>query len=100
MRPGEDRLISPGCRIALLVVGLASWAAGGVAAFLSDDGAGIAALIVTGALTSALSLAGRWPTRVTVSGNEISWEVSTRPWNRRSASLSVTEQRRPSGHDL
>jgi hypothetical protein len=74
MRHGEDRLISPGCRVALLVVGLASWAAGGVAAFLSDNAAGAAALIVTGALTSALSLAGRWPSRVTVSGNEISWE--------------------------
>jgi hypothetical protein len=70
----EDRLISTGRRVALLIVGLASWAAGGVAAFLGDNGAGAAALIITGALTSALSLVGRWPSRVTVSGNEISWE--------------------------
>jgi hypothetical protein len=53
MRPGDDRPIGLGCRVALLVVGLASWAAGGVAAFLSGDGAGTAALIITGALTSA-----------------------------------------------
>jgi hypothetical protein len=74
MLHGEDRLISPGRRIALLVVGLASWAAGGVAAFLSDNGAGAGALIVTGALASALALVGRWPSRVAVSGNEMSWE--------------------------
>jgi hypothetical protein len=71
---GEDRLISPGRRIALLVAGIASWVAGGVAAFLSDNGAGAAALIVTGALASALAVVGRWPSRVAVSGNEMSWE--------------------------
>ena len=63
MLHGEDRLISPGRRIALLVVGLASWAAGGVAAFLSDNGAGAAALIVTGALAIVVALVGRWPSR-------------------------------------
>jgi hypothetical protein len=74
MRPRNDRLISSGGRIALLVVGLASWAAGGAAAFLDNNGAGAAALVITGALTSALGLVGRWPSRVAVSGNEISWE--------------------------
>jgi hypothetical protein len=74
MRPRDDRLISSGGRIALLVTGLASWAAGGSVAFLNNNGAGAAALVITGALTSALGLVGRWPSRVAVSGNEISWE--------------------------
>lgn len=74
MPPSDDRLISRGGRAALLVTGVASWVAGGAAVFLSDNSAGAAALIVTGALTSALSVIGRWPSRVMVSGNEISWE--------------------------
>jgi hypothetical protein len=74
MRYSEDRLISLGGRAALLVVGLGSWIAGGVGAFLGPNGASATALIITGALTSALGLIGRWPSRVTVSGNEISWE--------------------------
>ena len=74
MRHGGNRPISSGGRIALLVVGLASWAAGGAVAFLNNNGAGAAALVITGALTSALGLVGRWPSRVAVSGNEISWE--------------------------
>jgi hypothetical protein len=62
-------------RVGLLLAGLASWGAGGAAAFLSGgNGAGAAALIITGALTSTLGLIGRWPSRLTVSGNEISWE--------------------------
>ena len=74
MNRGEDRAISRGRRVTLAIVGLVSWAAGGAAAFLSDNGAGAAALIVTGCLSGALGLVGRWPSRVTVSGNEISWE--------------------------
>lgn len=74
MSPGGQRTISRGGRAALAAVGLASWAAGAVAAFLSGNGAGTAALIVTGCLSGALGLIGRWPSRVTVSGNEISWE--------------------------
>lgn len=72
--PATTRPISPAGRVALAVAGLASWAAGGVAAFLNSNGAGAAALIITGALTGALGLVGRWPSRVAVSGNEISWE--------------------------
>ena len=74
MSPGRQRTITRGGRAALAAVGLASWAAGAVAAFLSGNGASTAALIVTGCLSGALGLIGRWPSRVTVSGNEISWE--------------------------
>lgn len=70
----RDRPISPGGRAALLVTGLASWSAGGVAAFVSGSGAGAAALVITGALACALGLIGRWPSRLALSGNEISWE--------------------------
>jgi hypothetical protein len=74
MSKGADRAISRGGRMALALAGLASWTAGGVAVFLSDNGAGAAALIVAGCLSGGLGLVGRWPSRVTVSGNEISWE--------------------------
>jgi hypothetical protein len=71
---GGSRMISRGGRIVLVIVGLASWAAGAVAVFLSTNGAGAAALVITGCLSGGLGLVGRWPSRVAVSGNEISWE--------------------------
>ncbi|MGH8776865.1 MAG: hypothetical protein ACRDWI_17500 [Jiangellaceae bacterium] len=68
-RPGMRRQ----GRLALGVVGVLSWLAGGVAAFVSDNGAGAAALVAVGALAGAISAIGRWPTRVVFSGQELSW---------------------------
>jgi hypothetical protein len=48
--------------------------AGGVAAFVSDNGGGAAALVAGGAVAGAFAAIGRWPTRVVVSGHELSWE--------------------------
>jgi hypothetical protein len=72
--PHGDQVISRGSRLALVIAGLASWAAGAVAAFLSSNGAGAAALIITGCLSGGLGLVGRWPSRLALSGTEISWE--------------------------
>lgn len=66
--------ISSRTRAGLTSAGLASWAAGGTASFMSTNGAGAAALIVMGGLSCALGLIGRWPSRISMSGNEISWE--------------------------
>ncbi len=60
-------------RLALGIVGVISWLAGGVAAFVSDNGAGAAALVAVGALAGAFAAIGRWPTRVVFSGQELSW---------------------------
>jgi hypothetical protein len=60
-------------RVALAVVGAASWLAGGVASFRSTNGAGAAALIAAGVACGLLSFIGRWPSRISVSGNEASW---------------------------
>lgn len=57
----------------LAVSGLFSWVAGGFASFRSSNGAGAAALIAAGVVCGLLSFIGRWPTRISVSGNEASW---------------------------
>ena len=62
-------------RIMLAAAGLASWIGGGTASFLSKGGAGDAALIVAGAVCLVMSLVGRWPSRISVSGNELSWDA-------------------------
>lgn len=49
-----------------------SWLAG-VAATFADGGAGSPALIIAGMIAGGLALMGRWPTRVVVSGHEMSW---------------------------
>lgn len=53
--------------------GCVSWAAGAVATFVGGEGSGAVALIGSGALASLLGLIGRWPSKISVSGNEISW---------------------------
>jgi hypothetical protein len=61
-------------RLILGAIGLLSWVAGGIAAFVSDNGGGAAALVAGGAVAGAFAAIGRWPTRVVVSGHELSWE--------------------------
>jgi hypothetical protein len=61
-------------RLILGAIGLLSWLAGGIAAFVSDNGGGAAALVAVGAVAGAFAAIGRWPTRVVVSGHELSWE--------------------------
>ena len=65
------RRISQRNRVALAGAGIASWAAGSVAAFLSGNGAGTAALVAVGGACGVLGLMGRWPSRVSISGNDI-----------------------------
>ncbi|MGD0602848.1 MAG: hypothetical protein ABSA53_04500 [Streptosporangiaceae bacterium] len=62
-------------RVALTVAGLASWLAGGAASFLASNGPGSAALIVVGGICGMLGLMGRWPSRISVTGNEVTWET-------------------------
>jgi hypothetical protein len=71
--PSGSRLIVRKHRVALAVAGLFSWVAGGFASFRSSNGAGAAALIAAGLVCGLLSFIGRWPTRISVSGNEASW---------------------------
>lgn len=62
-------------RVALTIVGLTSWLAGGAASFLGDNGLGAAALIAVGGICGMLGLMGRWPSRISMSGNEVTWET-------------------------
>jgi hypothetical protein len=73
MPPVSSRLIAGKLRVMLAIAGLSSWAAGGVASFRSSNGAGTAALVAAGVVCGLLSFIGRWPTRISVSGNEASW---------------------------
>lgn len=73
MTTGSGR-ISRLQRTALITAGLLSWAAGGTATFLGSNGAGAAALIVVGVLCALLGVMGRWPDRIAMSGNEVSWD--------------------------
>jgi len=68
------RRISNRNRIALAAAGLASWAAGGAASFLSGNGAGAAALVAVGGICGVLGLMGRWPSRVSMGGSDLFWE--------------------------
>jgi len=74
---GRRQDIRLGVRSCLVGVGAASWIVGGVATFLSSNAAPSAVLIVAGALTSGLGLIGRWPEKVTISGNEVVWPAVT-----------------------
>lgn len=74
MNEWADGRINRTIRVLLAVFGLLSWAAGAVVAFRVDNGAGSAALIVAGSVTAVLGLMGRWPARIALSGNEVSWE--------------------------
>ena len=68
------RRISQRNRIALAAAGLASWAAGGAASFLSGNGAGAAALVAVGGICGMLGLMGRWPSRISMGGSDFFWE--------------------------
>lgn len=61
-------------RITLGLAGLASWIAGGVATFTESAGSGAVALIAAGVAAGILGLLGHWPSRVVVSGHELSWD--------------------------
>jgi hypothetical protein len=57
----------------LATVGASSWLAGGVAAFIGDNGPGAAALVIGGAAAGAVAAIGRWPSRIAAYGHEASW---------------------------
>jgi hypothetical protein len=61
-------------RWALGIIGLMSWAAGGVASFIGASGAGAASLVLVGLISAGLGLIGRWPSRISMSGSEFAWE--------------------------
>jgi hypothetical protein len=69
------RVISRRRQIALVVAGLASWGGGAFAAVENKSGTGAAALILVGAICLVIGLMGRWPSKISMSGNEISWEA-------------------------
>lgn len=75
--PRRDRTTSEiptAARAGLVIVGASSWAAGGVAVFINANGVGAAALLAAGILCIVLSMLGRWPSRISVSGSEVSWD--------------------------
>jgi hypothetical protein len=67
--------ITKGHRAALAIVGLISWAAGGTASFLTSNGVGAASLVAAGVACAVLALIGRWPSRISMSGNELAWDA-------------------------
>lgn len=56
------------------MVGGIAWGAGGVATFVGGNGSGAVALIGSGLAVVLLGLIGRWPQRISLSGNEIGWD--------------------------
>lgn len=66
--------ISRRTRLLLTTSGAIAWAAGGVATFLSSNGSGTVALATTGLVAVVLGLMGRWPQRISISGNEVGWD--------------------------
>ncbi|WAX55135.1 hypothetical protein M6B22_11240 [Jatrophihabitans cynanchi] len=72
--PKRLATISKRDRRLLASAGLTSWAAGGVATFVSGNGSGAVALVAAGLAAGVLAGVGRWPTRVVVSGSEMYWE--------------------------
>ena len=66
--------LDPRVRRTLATVGTASWLAGGVGSFVSGNAGGAAALVVAGAAASLIAATGRWPRRISVYGNELSWD--------------------------
>ncbi len=61
-------------RLLLGGASVGSWVGGAAATFVSDNGAGAAALVAAGAATGVVSLMGRWPTKLTFSGSEFAWD--------------------------
>jgi hypothetical protein len=73
-QPGSRQEIARRTRIALTGCGVVAWAAGGTATFLTTNGSGAVALVGSGVAATLLGLMGRWPQRVSLSGNEIGWD--------------------------
>lgn len=73
--------MSIGARCGLVIGGFLSWTAGAIATFTNGEGSAAVALIGAGALAGLLGLVGRWPSRISVSGNEISWPEVTETVN-------------------
>lgn len=69
----HDGRMSKLTRRTLVFGGVFSWVAGAGATFAGGEGSGAVALIAAGATAGLLGLVGRWPSRIAVSGNEISW---------------------------
>jgi hypothetical protein len=67
--------IRAGARSILGAVGLASWAIGGAATFATKNSAGAVALITAGAAAGLVAMIGRWPSRITISGNSLEWQA-------------------------
>jgi hypothetical protein len=61
-------------RIILTAAGIGSWGAGALAAIQNKNVTCAAALILVGAVCAAVGLMGRWPSKISMSGNELSWE--------------------------
>lgn len=65
--------IGRGPRAALLTVGVASWVSGAVATFIASNAVSSAVLIAAGAAAGGIGLMGRWPEKISISGNEVAW---------------------------
>ncbi len=68
-----DLVIGRRARWVLAAIGVSSWLAGGVAAFVGDNGPGAAALVLGGAAAGGVAAIGRWPSRIAAYGHEASW---------------------------
>lgn len=76
-RPGAvaaPRSIGILARVVMALVGVTSWIGGGVASFIGSNGAGAAALVAVGAASGGIAVVGAWPSRISLSGNEVSWD--------------------------
>lgn len=73
-QPGASLVLGRGARWVLTSTGAALVLAATVATFVNDNGLGTAALVGAGALAGGTGLVGRWPSRLALSGSEISWE--------------------------
>lgn len=88
-RAAQPAVISGWTRALLTGCGGVAWAAGGVATFVSGNGSGTVALTTTGLVAVVLGLIGRWPQRISISGNEVGWDEV-----RRAVESSIEEAER------
>lgn len=70
----HDLSIGRTVRWGVAAIGTLSWLAGGVAAFISENGPGAAALVIGGVAAGAVAAIGRWPSRIAAYGHEASWQ--------------------------
>jgi hypothetical protein len=69
----DDETLGPRTRIALVVFGALSWLGGGVGAYVADNDIASTALVVGGVGALLVAAIGRWPSTISVGGNEASW---------------------------